>query len=54
MDVRRNSDQLPAHHSLICFCIQDGMCLLRGKNWIFMYIYVFQVNFVPVELEFIT
>ena len=35
MDLRINSDYFPVQHLLIGFYNRDGVCLLRGANWVF-------------------
>ena len=37
MDLRTNSDYFPTQHSLTGFYNRDGVCLLRGMDWIFLY-----------------
>jgi len=37
MDLRTNSDYSPIQHYLTGFYNQDGVCLLRGTDWIFKY-----------------
>ena len=46
VDSRRNSDYFPTQHLLISFCNRDGVCLLRGTDWVFIYNsgYVFCVD----------
>jgi len=36
-DLRTNSDYFPIQHYLTCFYNRDGVCLLRGTDWIFIY-----------------
>jgi len=45
VDLRTNSDYFPMHHLLTGFYNRDGECLLRGMDWIFIYINIIQVNF---------
>ena len=35
VDLRTNSDYFRIQHSLVGFYNQDGVCLLRGTEWIF-------------------
>jgi hypothetical protein len=48
VDLRTNSDHFPIQHLLTGFYNQDGVCLLRGTDWVFIYTYnsgyVFCVN----------
>ena len=37
VDLRTNSDYFPIQHSLTGFYNRDGVCLLRGTDWIFIY-----------------
>ena len=37
VDLRTNSDYFPIQHELVGFCNRDGMCLLRGTSWVFIY-----------------
>jgi hypothetical protein len=37
VDLRTNSDYFPIQHELAGFYNRDGVCLLRGMDWIFMY-----------------
>ena len=37
VDLRANSDYFPIQHSLAGSCNRDGVCLLRGTDWIFIY-----------------
>jgi len=37
VDLRTNSDYIPIQHSLTGFYNRDGVCLLRGTNWVFKY-----------------
>jgi hypothetical protein len=43
MDLRTNSDDFPAQHSVIGSYNRDGECLLRGKKWVFKYS-IIQIN----------
>ena len=38
MDLRTNSDYFPIQHWLTGLYNRDGVCLLRGTEWIFIYI----------------
>jgi len=35
--LRTNSDYFPIQHGLISFYGRDGVCLLRGTDWVFIY-----------------
>ena len=35
MDIRINIDYLPIRHKLTGSHISDGVCLLRGTDWVF-------------------
>jgi len=35
MDIRTNSDYFLTQHKLIGLYNRDGMCLLRGTDWVF-------------------
>jgi len=37
VDLRTNSDYFPITALTDWFCNRDGMCLLRGTDWIFKY-----------------
>ena len=37
MDLRTKNDYFPIQHQLIGFYNRDGVCLLRGTDWIFTY-----------------
>ena len=37
VDLRTNSDYVPIQHSLTGFYNCDGVCLLGGTDWIFIY-----------------
>ena len=37
VDLRTNSDYFPIQHQLTGFYNRDGVCLLRGTDWIFIY-----------------
>jgi len=37
MDLRTNSDHFPIQHQLTAYHNRDGVCLLRGMDWIFIY-----------------
>ena len=37
VDLRRNSDYFPIQHWLTGFYNRDGVCLLRGTGWTFIY-----------------
>ena len=37
MALRTNSDYFPVQHWLTGFYNRDGVCLLRGTDWVFMY-----------------
>ena len=37
VDLRTNSDYFPIQHWLTGFYNRDGVCLLRGTDWIFIY-----------------
>ena len=37
VDLRTNSDYFPIQHYLTGFYNRDGVCLLRGTDWIFIY-----------------
>jgi hypothetical protein len=37
VDLRTNSDYFPIQHSLTGLHNRDGECLLRGKDWVFIY-----------------
>jgi len=37
VDLRTNSDYFPLHHYLTGFYNRDGVCLLRGTGWVFIY-----------------
>jgi len=37
MDLRTNSDYFPIQHWLTGFYNWDGVCLLRGTDWVFIY-----------------
>ena len=37
VDLRTNSDYFPIQHLLTGFYNGDGVCLLRGTDWIFIY-----------------
>jgi hypothetical protein len=37
VDLRTNSDYFPIQHLLTAFYNRDGVCLLRGTDWIFKY-----------------
>ena len=46
VDLRTNSDYFPIQHYLTGFYNRDGVCLLRGTDWvshIYMYIYIWTV-----------
>jgi len=46
VDLRTNSDYFTVQHSLTGFYNRDGVCLLRGTDWVFKYNrgYVFCVD----------
>ena len=46
VDLRTNSDYFPIRHQLVDFYNRDGVCLLHGTDWIFIYNsgYVFCVD----------
>ena len=46
VDLRTNSDYFPIQHSLAVLYNRDGVCLLRGTDWVFIYNsgYVFCVD----------
>jgi len=46
MNLRTNSDYFPIQHQLFGFYNRDGVCLLRGTDWVFIYnsSYVFCMN----------
>jgi hypothetical protein len=35
VDLRTNSDYFPIQHLLTVFHNRDGVCLLRGTDWVF-------------------
>ena len=37
VDLRTNSDYFPIQHQLTGFYNPDGVCLLRGTDWSFIY-----------------
>ena len=37
VDLRTNSDYFPIQHQMTGFYIRDGVCLLRGTDWVFIY-----------------
>jgi len=37
VDLRTNSDYFPIQHYLTGLYIRDGVCLLRGTDWMFNY-----------------
>ena len=37
VDLRTNSDYFPIQQQLSGFCNRDGVCLLRGTDWVFKY-----------------
>ena len=37
MDLRTNSDYFTVQHWLVGFYNRDGVCLLRGTDWVFIY-----------------
>jgi len=37
VNLRTNSDYFPIQNYLSGFYNRDGVCLLRGKNWVFIY-----------------
>ena len=37
VDLRTNSDYFPIQHWLTDFYNRDGVCLLRGTDWVFIY-----------------
>jgi len=37
VDLRTNSDYFPIQHYLVGLYNRDGVCLLRGMDWIFIY-----------------
>jgi len=37
VDLRTNSDYFSIYHLLTCFYNRDGVCLLRGTDWVFIY-----------------
>ena len=37
VDLRTNSDYFPIQHKLTGFYNWDGVCLLRGTVWVFIY-----------------
>ena len=37
VDLRTNSDYCTVQHWLTGFCNPEGVCLLRGTDWIFSY-----------------
>ena len=39
MDFGTNSDYFPIQHQLTGFYNRDGVCLLRGTDWVFKYVY---------------
>ena len=37
VDLRTNSDYFPIQHYLTGLYNRDGVCLLRGTDWVFIY-----------------
>jgi len=37
VNLRTNSDYFPTQHKLTDFYNRDGVCLLRGTDWVFIH-----------------